>query len=105
MPRHINMSIGLEVDALFLKQGSLATPAGGGAAFFIDYTMTGQRLGSRRIAECAPHHARMAGPAGQGGNMTIGGHSSARYLTDDIQHGIAKDTCLLWLHPVWVVVH
>ena len=41
MPRHIYMPIGLETDALGLKQGALAAPAGGCAAFFIHYTMTG----------------------------------------------------------------
>jgi len=105
MQRHIHMSVGLEVDVFFLKQGALATPAWGCAAFFVDHTMTGQFLGTRRIAKRATHHTRMTGPSRQGGDMTIGSHSSARYLADDIQHGIAKCPCLFWRHPVWVVVH
>ena len=105
MQRHIHMSVGLEVDVFFLKQGALATPAWGCAAFFVDHTMTGQRLGTRRIAKRAAHHARMARPACQGGNMAVGGHPSARYLADNVQHGITKRPSLLWRHPVWVVVH
>ena len=97
MQRHIHMSVGLE--------GALATPAWGCAAFFVDHTMTGQFLGTRRIAKCATHHTRMTGPSRQGGDMTIGSHSSARYLADDIQHGIAKRPSLFRRHPVWVVVH
>jgi hypothetical protein len=38
MQRHIHMSVGLEVDVFFLKQGALATPAWGCAAFFVDHT-------------------------------------------------------------------
>jgi len=105
MPTHIHMTIGLEADILFLKQGALATPARSCSTFFVDHTMTGQFLGTRRIAKRATHHTRMTGPACQGGDMTIGGHSSARYLADDIQHGIAKRPCLFRRHPVWVVVH
>ena len=39
MLRHIHMPIGLEVDALFLKQDALVTPARGCAAFLVDHTM------------------------------------------------------------------
>ena len=99
------MPICLETDTLLFKQGALAAPARCCAAFFVDHTMTGQFLGTRRIAKCATHHTRMTGPARQSRNMTIGCHSSARYLADDIQHGIAKRPCLLWRHSVWVVVH
>jgi len=42
MPTHIHMTIGLEADTLFLKQGALAAPARGCAAFLVDHTMTGQ---------------------------------------------------------------
>ena len=90
------MPIGLEADTLLFKQGALATPTRGCATFFVNYTMAGQRLCSRRITKRAPHHPRMAGPASQSSNMAISSHSSARYLTDDIQHGVAKGTCLFW---------
>ena len=56
MPRHIHMSIGLEADTLFLKKRALTTPPRGRAAFFVDHTMTGERLGTWRIAKRAPHH-------------------------------------------------
>ena len=105
MPRHIYMTIGLEVDALGLKQRTLTTPTRGCAAFFIDYTMTGKRLGSWRIAKRAADHARMARPTCQGGDMTIGSHTSARYLAHDIQHGITKRPCLFRRHQIGIVLH
>ena len=42
MPCHIYMAIGLKTDALFFKQGALATPTRSCAAFFVHHTMTGQ---------------------------------------------------------------
>ena len=42
MARHIHMTIGLEADALFLKQRALTTPPRGRAAFYVDHTMTGK---------------------------------------------------------------
>jgi len=42
MPTHIHMTIGLEADTLFLKQGALAAPTRDCAAFLVDHTMTGQ---------------------------------------------------------------
>ena len=62
MAGHIYMPIGLEVDALCLKQRTLAAPAGGRTAFLVDHTMTGKRLGPRRVAKRATNHTRMAGP-------------------------------------------
>ena len=105
MQRHIHMAVGLKADVLFLKQGALAAPARGCAAFLVDHTMTGQFLGTRRIAKCAAHHTRMARSSCQSSDMPVCGHPSARNLADDVQHGIAKCPSLLWQHPVWVVVH
>ena len=34
------MTIGLEADALFLKQGTLAAPTWRCATFFVDHTVT-----------------------------------------------------------------
>jgi len=104
MPCHIHMPIGLETDALLFKQGSLATPARGGAAFFIDYTMTGQKLSTWRIAKRSAYHTRMARPTRQSSDMTVCSHSSARNLADDVQHGIAKGPCLFWRHSIRIVV-
>ena len=99
------MSIRFEADALGLKQRSLSTPAWGRSTFFIDHTMTGQRLGSRRVSQRTTYHPRMAGPASQSGDMPIRSHPSARYLADDVQHGIAKRSCQLWRHSIRIIVH
>ena len=105
MLAHIHMPVGLETNTLSFKQGSLATPARSRSPFFVHYTMTGQRLCSRRISECATYHPRMARPTRQSRDISIGRHPSARYLADDIQHGITKSPCLLWCHLVGIVVH
>ena len=63
MPRHIHMTIGLEADTFFLKKRALATPTRGCTPFFVDHTMTRERLGTRRIAERATNHSRMARPS------------------------------------------
>ena len=99
------MTIGPEVNALFLKQGALAAPTRGCAAFFVHHTMTRQRLGTRSISQRATYHPRMAGPACQGSDMAVGGHSSWRNLADDVQHGITKGTCLLLRHLIGIVLH
>ena len=84
--RHVDVAVGLEMDALGLEQGTLAAPAGGGAACLVDDTMAGQQFGTRRVAEDATYHARVAGPACPGGNVTVGGDLPCGYLADDVQH-------------------
>ena len=105
MTLHIHVAVGLEGDTLRLQKGALAAPAWGGAAFIVYDAMAGELLGTWRVAQGTTHHPRVAGPSSQGGDMAVGGHSSARYLTDDVQHGITKRTCLFWCHSIGIVVH
>ena len=81
---HIYMTIGLESNAFGFQQRALATPAGGGAPFFIHDTMTGKLFCPRCVAQCATNHPRVAGPACQGGDMAVGGDAAMGYLTDDV---------------------
>ena len=50
VPQHIHMPVALKGHTLFFQQRPLARPPWGCAAFFIDYSMTGQVLSSRSIS-------------------------------------------------------
>ena len=95
MTLHIDVAVGLEGDALGLQQRTLAAPAGGGAAFDVHDAVAGQLFGTRRIAQGATHHPRMAWPSSQGGDMAVSGDTATRNLADDVEHVVTKRPCLL----------
>ena len=105
MPLHIHMPVSLKANALFLQQCPLPTPPRSRSSLFIHHPMTRQRLSPRCIPQRPPHHPRMTGPTCQSRDIPVCCHSTTRYLTDDVQHILAKCPRLLHRHPIGIVLH
>ena len=105
MARHVNTSVCLERHTLSLQQIALSAPPRSRAPGDVHHAMARQQVGSGRIAQCAPHHARVARPSCQCSNMPVGGHLSAGNLAHDVQHIIAKRARIGSTHLVGIVFH
>ena len=98
------MTISLKGNPLLFQQQPMLQPSRGSTSCGVYDPMTREFLSPRCIAQRTTHHTRMTGPTRQGGYEAIGRHATARYLTDNIQHISLKCPCLLWGHPVRIVL-
>ena len=105
MALHVYVAVGLERHPFFLQFCALAAPTWSRAPCNGHHAVAGQLFGPWRIAQCAPNHPGMTGPPCQRGDDAVGGDAAVRNLRHDVQHVVAKRTCLLRSHPVGIVVH
>lgn len=105
MASHIDMTIRQESDSLLLQQFTLTAPTWRRPSSDVHHPMARQLLGTWRIAQRTPHHPGVAWPSRPCSNHPIGGDPACRYLSDNVQHIVAKCPCLLRSHLVWIVIH